>query len=115
MGWAVAVDHEPRVELHDQMRVELVRQLFRDAGDADVPGDVTYQLALGQTEIAEPARNQSAVMITGEKERRSPRGVILADRGNIFGSQKYCGAVRGIQTSFPCVCCLSNRHLDLEM
>ena len=88
MGRAVAVDHEPRVALHDQMRVELFRQLFRDAGNADVPGDVPRQLALGQSEIAQHARNQPAVVIASEKERRPSRGIVLADRGNIFGSQK---------------------------
>jgi len=39
-------------------------------------------------------------VIAGQKERRPSRRVVLVDRGNIFGSQKYRGAVRGIQKRF---------------
>ena len=84
----VAVDHEPRVALHDQMRVEILRHPLGDAGDADVPADVPLQLALRQAEIAERLRNQAAVMIAGEQERRASQIIVFADRGNIFGSEE---------------------------
>ena len=88
MRRAVAVDHQPRIALRDQMRVEMLRQRLGDAGNADIPGDMPRQFALGQAEIAEHARNQPAVMVAGEQERRAPRGIIFADRGNIFGSEE---------------------------
>ena len=62
----VAVDHEPRVALRDQMRAEQVGELRGDAGDADVPGDVPDELAFGQAEIAERGGNQPAVVVAGE-------------------------------------------------
>ena len=42
------------------MRVEMLRQRLGDAGNADVPGDMARQFALGQAEVAERAR-ESAV------------------------------------------------------
>src|ERR1700692_2971259 len=33
-GRAIAVDHQPRVTLRDQMRVQMFRQRIRDAGNA---------------------------------------------------------------------------------
>ena len=50
----VAVDHQPRIALRDQMRIEMFRQRVGDAGNADVPGDMPCQLVLRQAEIAEP-------------------------------------------------------------
>ena len=70
------------------MRIEMFRQRLRDAGNADVPGDVPRQFALRQAEIAELARNQSAVMVAGEQKRRASRLAIFADRWNIFRAQE---------------------------
>src|SRR6202048_1100341 len=53
---AIAVDHQPRVTLRDQMRVQMFRQRIRDAGNAGIPGDMPRQLACRQAEIAEDAR-----------------------------------------------------------
>src|SRR6202035_4950575 len=75
---AVAVDQQPRIALRDQMRAEMSGQRLRDAGDADVPGDVTRQLAFRQAEIAEPARDRLAIMIRCQQERRAPGGVMFA-------------------------------------
>ncbi len=85
---AIAVDYQPRVALRDQVRIELPRQRLRDAGDADIPGDMANQLALRQPEIAKLLWNQPAVMVAGEEIRRAPRGIMFVDRGNIFVTQK---------------------------
>ena len=53
----VAVDHEPRIALRDQMRAQMIRQLLGDAGNADVPGDVAGQFSFGHAEITERAGN----------------------------------------------------------
>ena len=88
MGWAVAVDDEPRVALHDQMGVEMFRERLRDAGNADVPGDMARQFALRQAEVAEPVRNESSIMVAREQKRRAAGGVKFAHRRNIFGPEE---------------------------
>ena len=85
-GRAVAVDHQPRIALRDQMRVHLVGEPLGDAGNADVPGDVARQFTLGQSEITQHARDRPSVMVTGEQKRRAAGCVIFADRRNIFGA-----------------------------
>src|SRR5436305_10517896 len=54
-GRTVAVDHQPRIALRDQMRIELFGERVRYAGNADIPGDVPRQLAFRQTEMPEDA------------------------------------------------------------
>ncbi len=70
------------------MRIEMIRQRFRDAGNADVPGDVPYQFALGQAESAELFRQQPAVMIRRQQERRTAGRIPLENRRNIFRAQE---------------------------
>ena len=70
------------------MGAEMIGQRFGDAGNADVPGDVAHQFALGQSEIAEHPRNQLAVMITSEQKRRPPRGIIFMDRRNLRAAKE---------------------------
>ena len=60
---AVAVDHQPRITLRDQMRIELFRQRVGNACNADIPGDVPLELAQGHAEIAERVRDGAAVMV----------------------------------------------------
>ena len=84
----IAVDHQPRITLRDQMRVELFRQRIRNPGNADIPGDVPLELAPRQPEIAKRTRDGPAVMVTGQQERRAPRAIILAHRRNILAVQE---------------------------
>lgn len=65
------------------MGVQHLRQPIGDAGDADVPGDVPRQLALGDAEIAERARQDPPVVIRGEQEGRLTAGVDFMDRINL--------------------------------
>ena len=60
MRRAVAVDHQPRIALRDQMRVELFRQRLRDAGNADVPGDVPRQFLRCEAERRRAAWGSAA-------------------------------------------------------
>ena len=66
------------------MRVELLRQRLGDAGDADIPGDVAGQFARGQAEIAERARDQAAVMVRGQQERRAALRILFENRRNFI-------------------------------
>ena len=88
VGRTVAVDHQPRIALRDQMRVQMLRQRVGDAGNADIPGDMPRQLARRQPEIAEHARDQPAVMIAGQQERRASGGIIFENRRNIFAAEE---------------------------
>src|SRR3569623_3418215 len=65
----VAVDHEARISLCDEMCAGRFGQPPRDAGDADVPCDVPLQIALCAAETAEAFRNAAAVVIAGEEKR----------------------------------------------
>jgi hypothetical protein len=87
-GWPVAVDHQPRIALRDQVSVELFRQRIGHAGDADIPGDVPGELGFRQPEVAEPARQHPAVMIAGQKERRAAGGIILVNRRCVLASEQ---------------------------
>jgi hypothetical protein len=68
----VAVDHEPRVALRNEMRAERLRQRLCDAGDPDVEGDVAREFFFRQPEMPKHPRDQPAIMIAGEEERRRP-------------------------------------------
>src|SRR5258708_24837058 len=68
----IAVDHEPRIALRDQSRVELVRELLRDTRDADIPGDMPRQLVRRQPEIAERFWDQPPVMVAGKRKVERP-------------------------------------------
>ena len=80
----VAVDHQPRIALRDQVGVEVFRQRVGDAGDADIPGDMPLEFAGRQAEIAKRAGNDAAVMVGCQQERRGRFGVVLQDRCNII-------------------------------
>lgn len=43
-GRPVAVDHQPRIALMDQRRVQLAAQMARHAQRADIPADVAFDL-----------------------------------------------------------------------
>ena len=67
---------------------EVIGQPLGNAGNADVPGDVAFELARGHTEIAERVRNDPAVVITGEKKGRIAVRIIFMHRRNIRRRQK---------------------------
>ena len=88
MRRAIAVDHQPRVALRDQVGVQMFRQRIGEPGDTDVPADVTRKLGFCNPEIAQHARNGPAVMITCQKERRGSRCIVLMNRRNIGFSEQ---------------------------
>ena len=70
------------------MRVEMFRQRLGDAGNPDIPGDMPGQLAFGQPEIAENARDQPAVMVASQQKWRASRGIMFENRWNICASEE---------------------------
>ena len=70
------------------MRVDLLRQRLGDAGNADVPGDVARQFAGRHAEIAERARDQAAVMIRRQQERRASLRILFENRRNFIFSEE---------------------------
>ena len=74
--------------LRDQVRIQPLGQRPCDAGYADIEGDVSRQLALGETEVAEAFGDRAAEMIRCQKERRGPVRVLPYDRRSIGAAQK---------------------------
>ena len=69
---AVAVDHQPRIALRDQMRVEMLRQRLGDAGNADDPRRCGASVRSGGSPRSPSTRGISAaVMVTCQQERRA--------------------------------------------
>ena len=75
---AIAVDDEARIDLPDEGGVEPVGEEARRALDADIPGDVTVELAVMEPESAEPPGDAPSGMVAGNEERR--RRVLVGDR-----------------------------------
>src|SRR5262249_22777594 len=106
---AVAVDHEPRIALRDQMCIEMIRELLRDAGDADVPADVPRKFALAHAEIAELLRQQPAVMVRCQQERRTAGGIPLEPRRDVGVAEQRRTKKAGLLFH-----CLFARYLELN-
>ncbi len=68
-GVAVAVDHQPRVALMDERRVERARERLAERGHADVPADVPRQLGVGQAEPGQRARHPPPAMVADQQQR----------------------------------------------
>ena len=82
---AVAVDHEPRIGLHDQRRVQGRRQPAPDLGNADIPGDVAEGIRFGEAELAKPPWERPAAMIARQKKGRC---------AGLVGQNGWAGLVR---------------------
>ena len=70
VGRPVAVDHQARIGLGDERRIEGGGQSARDRLDPDVVGDVALEVLGREAEVAERARHAPAGVIAGEHERR---------------------------------------------
>lgn len=63
----VAIDHQPRIALADEGAVEPPRKVRAQAGDADVPSDVTLKIVPPQAQIAQ-ARWDRATGVIPQKQ-----------------------------------------------
>ena len=70
MGRPVAVDHQARIGLGDERRVEGGGEPARDRLDPDVVGDVALEVLGREAEVAERARHPPPGVIAREHERR---------------------------------------------
>ena len=70
MDRSVAVDHQARIGLGDQRRIEGGGEAARDRLDPEVVGDVALEMLGRETEVAEHARQPPPGMIAREHERR---------------------------------------------
>ena len=70
------------------MCVERFRKLFGNAGDADIPSNMSLHLAGGKSEVAKRARNEASVMIADQQKRRASSGIFFEYRRNICRSQE---------------------------
>ena len=93
VGRPVAVDHEPRIALRDQRRLEGRGEAAGDRLDPDVVGDVALEVLGCQAEVAERARHPAPGVIAGEHERRAAVRPLDMDGLRLIGlEQAHCGA-----------------------
>ena len=91
-GLPVTVDDQTRIGLQHSCGVERLGQPLGDPGDADIPGDVTAEIAVGEAEHAEPPRDGAAGMVAGQQEVGAARRAQHADRrGVTLGEQARGG------------------------
>ena len=70
-GWiAIAVDHQARIDLFDERRIEGVRHQARHAGRSYVPGDVPVEFGGRQPHIAKDFRDLPAGVVARQEEGR---------------------------------------------
>ncbi len=77
---AVAVDHQARIGLQCQRRVEPLRHVARNRSRAYVPGDVARQVGLVQPQIAQALRDPVARVVAGQEKGRTAARVLERDR-----------------------------------
>ena len=88
VGRPVAVDHEPRIALRDQRRLERRGQPAGDRLDPDVVGDVALEVLGCQAEVAERARHPAPGVIAGEHERRAAVRPLDVDGLRLIGLEQ---------------------------
>ena len=99
-GRPVAVDHQPRIRLHDETGVQPVGQRPAEAGDADIPGDVARAVGLAQPEIVQPARDAPPGMIANQQKRRCAAAAVVDHRRRLVRRQQRL--MRGHCRLFAC-------------
>ena len=85
---AVAVDHQARIDLHDERRIERCGDLLRHRANPDVPGDVTLELALRHAEPPERLRDDLSGVVGGQEERRRAVRIEHDDRIRLVVGEK---------------------------
>ena len=65
IGVAVAINHQARIGLQDQRRIQQARKLTPDGANADIPCNMPQSFGFRQTERAEPARESAPGMLAG--------------------------------------------------
>ncbi len=104
LGVAIAVDHQPRIILRHQRRIERGGHLARHAKCADVPGNVTLQFAGRQPQIIQPARDAPAGMIHDDDEIRASLPSDLQEGRRLVGGQQLLVRLFTLheRVLFPC-------------
>lgn len=85
----IAVDHETRIALPDQRRIEALGQQLGDAEGADIPGDMAGPLLLGHAEVATATRQQVARMLADEDDRRGRVAAATSNRAWLVGLDQH--------------------------
>ena len=94
LGIAVAVDHQARIALQHERRVEQLRDPLGHLGRAQVPGDMAPPIGLGDPERAQLSRDPVAGVIADQQERRPAIRPDYGHRRRVIGFEKLeigCG------------------------
>jgi len=84
-GAAIAIDHQPRIVLCDQRRIECPYDQVSDSQGADVPIDVPLELGRWQSQISKTLGEAPAGVIDHDHEYGSPVSSLLKDRVRLAG------------------------------
>ena len=87
-GSTVAIDHQPRVILRDQRRVQRCRHMARHRQRPDVPGNVTFQFEVLHPQRAERARYAGTCMIHRDHEGARAGDVQCQERRRLIRRQQ---------------------------
>src|SRR6202035_2067530 len=84
----VAVDHQPRVILCDQWRIQIGGYTLSHRQRSDVPGDMPPEIRLRKTQRCQALRDAPAGMIDGNHEGRPAVPPAGKDRGWLVRAQQ---------------------------
>ena len=87
-GVPIAIDHQPRIVLRDQRRIERLGHAARQPERSDIPGDVPVQFGRRQSQISKAPRNPRAGMIDHDDEIRPAVPALLEHGGRLVGGQE---------------------------
>jgi len=85
---AVAVDHQPRIVILQQWRVQALAQPLPQLRDADIPGNVLVEMFRAQAEIIEAARHRPPGMVAKQDQRRLSCRIAAFERYRIARLQQ---------------------------
>lgn len=85
---SIAVNHQPRVMLVNEGRIEAVSQLSTKRPYADVPGNVATQVTFAQAKHLQLRGNRVSRMVSQEEEWRTSARIVDYDRRWIVSGQK---------------------------
>ena len=100
---AIAIDHEPRVTLQDQGRIEPGGEPARDLRCADVPRNVAFEIGVGQAQRSQPCGQRATPVLAGQEERRRSRRTYDFDRRRIAGDEqvRVAAILAGLHSIHP--------------
>lgn len=94
MRIAIAIDHQARIVLRHQRRIDGGRHSARDAKGTDVPGDVSLEFRGGQSKIRQTPRDACTGVVHHDDKGRSTLALVFDERRRFVGGKQWHLRVR---------------------